>query len=156
MFTGDQIVERATALKARFGLATPDEDVQQFSKSLLKGMLAGMVGGLAGTAAKTIAEKVYPPRIHGEPEPPSVLADKITGGQLEGTEKVVATEGDPLGIRCADGSGVRRAGGVLSGGDGEGRRELWTDAGGLDASIGAAGDRTVGGAATPEPARADE
>ncbi len=104
MFTGDQIVERATALKERFGLARPDDDVQQFSKSLLKGMLAGMVGGLAGTAAKTIAEKVYPPRIHGEPEPPSVLADKITGGHLDGTEKVVATEAIHWGFGALTGA----------------------------------------------------
>ena len=104
MFTGDQIVERATALKARFGLAKPDEDVQQFSKSLLKGMLAGVVGGLAGTAAKTIAERIYPPRIHGEPEPPSVLADKITGGHLDGQEKVVATEAIHWGFGALTGA----------------------------------------------------
>ena len=104
MFTGDQIVERATALKERFGLAKPDDDVQQFSKSLLKGLLAGMVGGLAGTAAKTIAEKLYPPRIHGEPEPPSVLVDKVAGGQLEGSEKVAATEAVHWGVGALTGA----------------------------------------------------
>ncbi len=92
MFTGDQIVERATALKERFGLAKPDNDVQEFSKSLVKGMLAGIVGGLAGTAAKTLAERFYPPRVHGEPEPPDALTDKLTGGQLDGTQKTVAAE----------------------------------------------------------------
>lgn len=104
MFTGDQIVERATALKERFGLAKPDEDVQQFSKSLLKGMIAGLVGGLAGTAAKTMAEKIYPPRVHGEPEPPSVLADKLTGGRLHGSDKAAATEAIHWGFGALTGA----------------------------------------------------
>ncbi len=104
MFTGDQIVERATALKERFGLARPDADVQQFSKSLVKGLLAGMIGGLVGTAAKVIAEKVYPPRTHGEPEPPSALADKMTGGQLSGTQKVVAAEAIHWGFGALTGA----------------------------------------------------
>ena len=104
MFTGDEIVERATALKERFGLAKPDEDVQEFSKSLLKGMIAGLIGGLVGTAAKTLAEKVYPPRVHGEPEPPSALTDKLTGGQLEGTQKVVATEAIHWGFGALTGA----------------------------------------------------
>ncbi len=104
MVTGDQIIERATALKERFGLAKPDANVQEFSKSLLKGMIAGLVGGLAGTAAKTLAERVYPPRIHGEPEPPSVLAEKITGGQLHGTQKAVASEAIHWGFGALTGA----------------------------------------------------
>ena len=40
-------------------------------RSLAKGLIAGLIGGLAGTAAKTIAEKFFPPRTHGEPEPGS-------------------------------------------------------------------------------------
>ena len=103
MFTSDQIVSRATALKEKFGL-TQDEDVQRFSKSLLKGLLAGMVGGLVATAAKTMAEKVYPPRIHGEPEPPSTLADKLTGGHLSGTQKAVATEAIHWGFGALTGA----------------------------------------------------
>ena len=104
MFTGDQIISRATALKEKFGLATQDGDMQQFSKSLLKGLLAGMVGGLVATAAKTMAEKVYPPRVHGEPEPPSALADKLTGGQLSGTQKAVAKEAIHWGFGALTGA----------------------------------------------------
>ena len=61
-------------------------------KSLGKGILAGLIGGILAPAAKTLAEKLYPPRVHGEPEPPDVLADKISGGELSGTQKVVASE----------------------------------------------------------------
>ena len=42
------------------------------AKSLAKGMLAGLIAGLVATAAKSVAEKIYPPRTHGEPEPPAV------------------------------------------------------------------------------------
>ncbi len=56
---------------------------------LLKGLLAGLVAGLVATAAKTLAERFYPPRTHGEPEPPEVLAKKIAGHHLDsGTEEV--------------------------------------------------------------------
>jgi putative membrane protein len=61
-------------------------------KNLAKGLLAGMIGGLVATAAKTLAEKVYPPRTHGEPEPPEVLAEKIAGHELAEAPKAVAAE----------------------------------------------------------------
>ena len=61
-------------------------------RSLAKGLIAGLVGGLAGTAAKTIAEKVFPPRTHGEPEPPNVLIEKMGGGDLPEAEKEVVSE----------------------------------------------------------------
>lgn len=65
-------------------------------RNLWKGVLAGAIGGLAATAAKTLAEKMYPPRVHGEPEPPDVLVDKVTGAvaghKLDGRSKTVATE----------------------------------------------------------------
>ncbi len=61
-------------------------------KSLAKGLLAGLIGGIIATGAKTLAEKFYPPRTHGEPEPPAVLAEKVSGGNLSETEKVIATE----------------------------------------------------------------
>ena len=64
--------------------------VQQ--RSLAKGLLAGLIGGLVATAAKTIAEKVYPPRTHGEPEPPEVLAEKVAGHELSPTKKAAAAE----------------------------------------------------------------
>ncbi len=62
------------------------------AKSLAKGMLAGLIGGLVATAVKAVAEKIYPPRTHGEPDPPAVLAEKIAGHPLRGTEKKVAVE----------------------------------------------------------------
>jgi putative membrane protein len=60
--------------------------------SLAKGLLAGLIAGIAATAAKTLVEKVYPPRTHGEPEPPAVLADKIAGHELAPASKAAATE----------------------------------------------------------------
>jgi putative membrane protein len=61
-------------------------------RSLAKGLLAGLIGGLVATAAKTLAERVYPPRTHGEPEPPEVLAEKIAGHELALVEKTAAAE----------------------------------------------------------------
>jgi putative membrane protein len=61
-------------------------------RNLVKGLLAGLVAGLVATAAKSIAEKLYPPRTHGEPEPPDVLAEKIAGHELHGGTKVAASE----------------------------------------------------------------
>lgn len=48
------------------------------SQSLAKGMIAGLIGGLVATAAKTLAERMFPPRTHGEPEPPEVLSDQVS------------------------------------------------------------------------------
>jgi putative membrane protein len=59
---------------------------------LWKGLLAGAIAGIAATLAKTLAERLYPPRIHGEPEPPAVLADTLAGHALHGTEQTVAVE----------------------------------------------------------------
>ena len=50
--------------------------------ALLKGFAAGVIGGLVATAAKSIAEKMYPPRTHGEPEPTEAMAEKISGHTL--------------------------------------------------------------------------
>ena len=61
-------------------------------KSLAKGLLAGLIGGIVATAAKSLAERFYPPRTHGEPEPPAVLAEKISGGDLSQTQRAVAVE----------------------------------------------------------------
>src|ERR1700744_1880913 len=63
-----------------------------YGRSLAKGLIAGLVGGLVATAAKTLAEKIYPPRVHGEPEPSEELAERIAGHELVGTQKEVATE----------------------------------------------------------------
>jgi putative membrane protein len=61
-------------------------------KDLAKGLLAGMIGGIVATAAKTLAEKIYPPRTHGEPEPPAALAAKIAGHELAATQSFLAAE----------------------------------------------------------------
>lgn len=60
--------------------------------SLVKGLVAGIVGGLVATAAKSIAEKMYPPRVHGEPEPPEVTAEKIAGHPLDEDTNEIAGE----------------------------------------------------------------
>ena len=73
-------------------------------KNLAKGLLAGLVAGLIATAAKTMAEKVYPPRTHGEPEPPDVLAEKIGGHAMDTTSKSIASETIHWGFGAAVGA----------------------------------------------------
>lgn len=68
------------------------EEQKTYAKSLAKGLLAGLIGGLVATAAKTVAARVFPPRTHGEPEPPEVLAERLVGHALTTTEKHVAGE----------------------------------------------------------------
>ncbi len=75
-----------------------------YPRSLAKGLLAGLIGGLAATAAKTVAEKLYPPRTHGEPEPPAVLAEKLTGHALAGAQKVAAVEAIHWGFGALTGA----------------------------------------------------
>ena len=67
-------------------------DQKKDASALLKGLLAGAIGGLVATAVKTMAEKIYPPRTHGEPEPPEVAAEKLAGHPLDDTTKTVAGE----------------------------------------------------------------
>lgn len=67
-------------------------ETKTYTKSLAKGLLAGLIGGLVATAAKSLAEKIYPPRTHSEPEPQAVLAEKLTGHELAGRKKDVAAE----------------------------------------------------------------
>lgn len=73
-------------------------------RSLAKGLLAGLIAGVAATAVKTFAERIYPPRTHGEPEPPAVLAEKLAGHPLEGTSKTVATESIHWGFGAVAGA----------------------------------------------------
>ncbi len=87
---GDDIVETFAKWKSKIGLRKDVEPLPD--KSLLKGLIAGLVGGLVATAAKSIAEKIYPPRTHGEPEPPVVLAEKVAGHALAETPKAIAAE----------------------------------------------------------------
>jgi len=65
---------------------------KELGRSLLKGLIAGLIGGLVATAAKTVAERVFPPRTHGEPEPPAVLAEKLAGHALTTRQQAAAVE----------------------------------------------------------------
>ena len=105
MPTTDEIVERVSEWKQKVGLSSkqePEADAPQ--KSLLKGAIAGLIGGLVATAAKSMAEKVYPPRTHGEPEPPDVLADKITGHSLDVPGRKAASEAIHWGFGAMTGA----------------------------------------------------
>ena len=73
-------------------------------KSLAKGLLAGLIAGIVATAAKSLAEKYYPPRTHGEPEPPEVLAEKIAGHHLDDTTMTVASESIHWGFGALTGA----------------------------------------------------
>jgi putative membrane protein len=80
-----------------------DSEVVLQERSLAKGVLAGVIGGLVATAAKTLAEKVYPPRRHGDPEPPEVLAEKIAGRELSPLAETAAAETIHWGFGAAVG-----------------------------------------------------
>lgn len=67
-------------------------DQTKDTNALLKGLAAGVIGGIVATAAKSFAEKLYPPRVHGEPDPPEVTAEKIAGHPLDPQTKAVAAE----------------------------------------------------------------
>ncbi len=73
-------------------------------RSLVKGLLAGLIGGLVATAAKSVAERFYPPRTHGEPEPPAVLAEKVAGHELAGAQKEAAVEAIHWGFGALTGA----------------------------------------------------
>ncbi len=75
-----------------------------YGRSLAKGLLAGLIGGLVATAAKTLVERVYPPHTHGEPEPQDMLAEKLAGHELVGTEKEAATEAIEWGFGALTGA----------------------------------------------------
>lgn len=72
--------------------------------SLWKGLAAGLAGGLAATAAKSLAEQIYPPRVHGEPDPPEVLTERIAGDHLDDTTRMVASETLHWGFGAAAGA----------------------------------------------------
>ena len=92
MATTDEIVEKVGAIKQKLGLSQPVEPPRESERSLLKGMFAGLVGGLVATAAKSAGEKIFPPRTHGEPEPPEVLAEKVAGHPLSPAQRSAAAE----------------------------------------------------------------
>lgn len=65
-------------------------------RSVVKGLVAGIAAGAVATAAKSLAERLYPPRTEGQPEPPDLLADKLaeeaTGHGLDPDSKAIASE----------------------------------------------------------------
>ena len=73
-------------------------------RSLAKGLIAGLIGGLVATAAKTLAEKIYPPRTHGEPDPSEELSERIAGHELVGTQREVAVEAIHWGFGALTGA----------------------------------------------------
>ncbi|HWB31764.1 MAG TPA: DUF1440 domain-containing protein [Acidobacteriaceae bacterium] len=60
--------------------------------SLAKGLTAGLIAGVVGVVAKTLAERMFPPRAHGEPEPPEIAAQKIAGQALAPATRAIAAE----------------------------------------------------------------
>lgn len=52
-------------------------------RSLVKGLVAGLVAGVVATAAKSCVEVMFPPRVHGEPDPPEALAERVAGHHLD-------------------------------------------------------------------------
>ncbi|QMV19302.1 DUF1440 domain-containing protein [Granulicella sp. 5B5] len=74
------------------------------ARSLWKGLFAGLIAGVAATAAKSVAERVYPPRIHGEPEPTEVLAEKLVGHELAPASRRSAGKAVTWGIGAAAGA----------------------------------------------------
>lgn len=74
------------------------------NKSLAKGMLAGLIGGIIATAAKTLAEKAYPPRVHGEAEPTRVATQKIAGDNLSAGQHELAAEAIHWGFGAVTGA----------------------------------------------------
>lgn len=83
---------------------TDELEETKYGRSLAKGLLAGLVGGLVATAAKTLVEKIYPPRIHGEPEPEETLAKKFADHELAATEKEKAVEAIHWGFGALTGA----------------------------------------------------
>jgi putative membrane protein len=73
-------------------------------RSLAKGLVAGLIAGLAATAAKSCVEALFPPRVHGEPEPPEVLAEKVVGHALDRETKTHAGEAIHWGFGAAVGA----------------------------------------------------
>ncbi|MGD0798803.1 MAG: DUF1440 domain-containing protein [Acidobacteriaceae bacterium] len=73
-------------------------------RSLVKGLAAGLAGGLAGTVAKTFAERMFPPRTHGEPEPAELAAERVAGHVLAQPERKAAATGIRWGFGAAAGA----------------------------------------------------
>jgi putative membrane protein len=63
-----------------------------------------LIAGLAATAAKSLAERMFPPRVHGEPEPPEVLAEKVAGHALDSETKTHTSQAIHWGFGAAAGA----------------------------------------------------
>lgn len=74
------------------------------TRSIAKGAIAGLIGGIVATAVKSAAEKIYPPREHGEPEPPAALTRKIAGRELTIPQSKAAQEAIHWGFGAAVGA----------------------------------------------------
>lgn len=74
------------------------------TRSLSKALIAGLVAGVVATAAKTIAERIYPPRTHGEPEPLEELAERLAGHKLDPQTKHAAGTGMQWAFGAAAGA----------------------------------------------------
>lgn len=74
------------------------------SRSIWKGLFAGLIAGVSATAAKAVAEKFYPPRIHGKPEPTEALAVNLAGHELSPASKHSAGRALNWGIGAAAGA----------------------------------------------------
>lgn len=72
--------------------------------SLWKGLVAGLVAGVAATAAKVLAERLYPPRTHGEPEPQELFTERLAGHHLDAGTRHAAAEGIHWGFGAAAGA----------------------------------------------------
>jgi putative membrane protein len=83
---------------------------QPGDRSLRKGLVAGLIAGLAATAAKSAAERLYPPRTEGQPEPPAELANRLAGHELAPARNAVASES----IHWAFGAAAGAAYGALA------------------------------------------
>lgn len=73
-------------------------------QSLWKGLAAGVIAGLVATAAKSVAEKLYPPRVHGEAEPPELLSERLAGHPLDERTEAIASEAIHWGFGAAAGA----------------------------------------------------
>ena len=77
-------------------------------KNLAKGLFAGLVAGLVATAAKSMAERMFPPRTHGEPEPPEAFGDQLSehfaGHPLSDEARIATTEGIHWGFGAVAGA----------------------------------------------------
>ncbi len=74
------------------------------TRNLVKGAIAGMIGGLIATAAKSAAERIYPPRTHGEANPLAVTAEKLGEPRLETPRKHAVEETIHWGVGALTGA----------------------------------------------------